>query len=89
MIKLDPKPLKLTVNIPAAKDGEDAAATVVEVQVTAGENAGFAVEDGNLKFHIAATKVLLGEGEQQQELPNFVPTTFHFDMNQNRISHLF
>lgn len=89
MLKLDPKPLKLTVNIPAAKDGEDAAATVVEVQVAAGENAGFAVEDGNLKFHIAATKVLLGEGEQQQELPNFVPTTFHFDMNQNRISHLF
>ena len=89
MVKLDPKPLKLTVNIPAAKDGEEAAATVVEVQVAAGENAGYAVADGNLKFHIAATKVMLGEGEQQQELPNFVPTTFHFDMHQNRISHLF
>lgn len=83
MVKLDPKPLKLTVNIPAAKEGEEVAATVVEVEVVAGENAGYAVADGNLKFHIAATKVMLGEGEQQQELP-LAPTTFHFDMNQCR-----
>lgn len=89
MMRLNPKPLKLTVNIPSAKEDVEAATTVVEVLVEAGENAGYAVEDGNLKFHIAATKVMLGEGEQQQELVDFVPTTFHFDMNQSRIALIY
>ena len=45
------------------------------------------VENGNLKFNIDATKVMLGEGENQQEFTGFIPTSFHFDMNQCRVSH--
>jgi hypothetical protein len=40
-----------------------------------------------MKFNFAATKVLLGEGENQQELSDFAPTTFNFDMNQHKIAH--
>lgn len=88
MMNLNPKPLKLTVTMPAENEGEEAQSLVVEVQVAAGEKkAGYAIENGNLKFYIDATKVMLGEGEDRQEFTGFVPTSFHFDMNQNRISH--
>lgn len=87
MMSMDPKPLKLTVAMPATNEGEEAQELVVEVEVKAGEKAGYAVEDGNVKFYFAATKVMLGEGENQQELNGFKPTTFHFDMNQNRVAH--
>lgn len=88
MMKLNPKPLKLTVQMPAENEGEEAQSLVVEVQIAAGEKeAGYAVETGNLKFYIDATKVMLGEGENQQEFTGFVPTSFHFDMNQCRVSH--
>lgn len=90
MITLNPEPLMLTVTMPAENEGEEAQSLVVEVQVEAGEkNAGYAVEDGNLKFNIDVTKVMLGEGEDQQEFTGFVPTSLHFDMNQHRVSHYF
>lgn len=86
MLKLNPEPLKLNVTIPATNEGEEAQTLAIEVKVEAGEKAGYAVEDGNMKFHIGATKVMIGEGEQQMELPGFVPTTFYFDMNQCKIT---
>lgn len=88
MINLNPEPLKLTVTMPAENEGEETQSLAVEVQVVAGEKkAGYAVKNGNLKFYIDVTKVMLGEGEDQQEFTGFVPTSFHFDMNQNRVSH--
>ena len=88
MMNLNPEPLKLTVTMPAENEGVDAQSLVVEVQVVAGEKkAGYAVENGNLKFSIDATKVMLGEGEDRQEFTGFVPTSFYFDMNQCRVSH--
>ncbi len=87
MMKLNPESLKLTVTMPAENEDEDAQSLVVEVQVVASEKkAGYAVKDGNLKFNIDAIKVMLGEGEDQQEFTDFVPTSFHFDMNQYRAS---
>lgn len=88
MMRLNPEPLKLTVAMPAEDEGEEVQPLVVEVQVVAGEKkAGYAIENGNLEFSIDAAKVLLGEGEDRQEFTGFVPTSFHFDMNQNRVSH--
>lgn len=88
MMNLDPKPLQLTVTMPAENEGKKAQSLVVEVQVVAGEKEScYEVENGNLKFYIDATKVMLGVGEDRQEFTGFVPTSFHFDMNQNRVSH--
>ena len=88
IMKLNPEPLKLTVTMPAGNEGEESQSLVIEVQVVAGETDGvYAVENGNLKFNIDATKVMLGEGENQQEFTGFIPTSFHFDMNQCRVSH--
>lgn len=88
MMNLNPEPLKLTLTMPAENEGEEAQSLAVEVQVVAGEKkAGYAVENGNLKFYIDVTKVMLGEGEEQQEFTDFVPTSFHFDMNQYRVFH--
>lgn len=88
MMNLDPKPLQLTVTMPAENEGEEAQSLVVEVQVVAGEKVScYEVENGNLKFYIDATKVMLGVSEDRQEFTGFVPTSFHFDMNQNRVSH--
>lgn len=83
-LKLNPEPLKLSITIPTATEGEEAQPLLIEVKVEPGEEAGYAVESANMKFYFAATKVLLGEGEDQQELPGFTPTTFHFDMNQHK-----
>lgn len=79
---MDPKPLQLAISIPASQEGEEAQALQIEVKVEAGEGAGYDVESANMKFHFGATEVLLGEGDDQQALPEFQPTTFHFDMNQ-------
>ncbi len=83
-LKLNPEPLKLSITMPTATEGEEAQSLLIEVKVEPGEEVGYAVESANLKFYFAATKVLLGEGENQQELPSFTPTTFHFDMNQHK-----
>lgn len=85
---LDPKPLKLSLVVPSATEGEDPQTLLVEVKVKAGESAGYVLESANMKFNFAATEVLLGEGEGQTSLPGFNVTTFNFDMNQNKIGHL-
>lgn len=85
MMTLKPEPLKLSLTMPAENEGEQAQSLVVEVQVVAGEKQSeYEINNGNLKFYIDATKVMLGEGENQQEFTDFVPTSFHFDMNQCR-----
>ena len=83
-LKLNPEPLKLSVTIPMDTEGEEAQPLLIEVKVEPGEEAEYAVESANMKFYFAATQVLLGEGENQQELLDFTPTTFHFDMNQHK-----
>ncbi|WP_262435796.1 hypothetical protein [Jilunia laotingensis] len=55
------------------------------MKVEPGEVAGYAVESANMKFNFVATEILLGEGEEQNALPDFTPTTFNFDMNQNKV----
>lgn len=82
---LDPKPLKLSIAIPSKTEGEEPQVLLIEVKVKAGETAGYAVENANMKFNFAATEVLLGEGEEQIQLPNFPSTTFNFDMIQNKV----
>ena len=79
---MEPEPLKLSLSIPSATG--EAQAMVVEVKVEAVEGAGYAVESGNMKFDLSATEVLLGEGDSQMPFPGFVPTTFKFDMNQQK-----
>ena len=81
-------PLQLTVTMPAENEGKKAQSLVAEVQVVAGEKEScYEVENGNLRFYIDATKVMLGVSEDRQEFTGFVPSSFHFDMNQNRVSH--
>lgn len=87
LMTLKPKPLKLAVEIPALQEGDDAQILTVEVQIEAGETTGYNIKEANVKFSITATKVMLGEGDEQQELGNFVSTTFRFDMNQCKVAH--
>lgn len=87
LMTLKPEPLKLTVNIPTQQEGDETPALIVEVSVEAGEEGVYNVKDANVKFNITATKVMLGEGDGQQELSDFVPTTFQFDMNQSKVAH--
>ena len=84
---LNPESLKLSVAIPSETENENPEALLIEVKVEPGKEAGYSVESANMKFNFAATKVLLGEGENQQELSDFAPTTFNFDMNQHKIVH--
>lgn len=56
----------------------------IEVKVETDTVGNYAQVGGFLKFRFAATEVLLGEGEEQTALPNFAPTTFEFDMTQDR-----
>ena len=84
---LDPKPLLLTIAVPASNEDEEPQTLQITVNVKAGEGAGYDVESANMKFYFCATEVLLGEGDNQQALPGFLPTTFHFDMKQYYVAH--
>lgn len=85
-MELKAEPLKLNVSIPSTTEGESTP-LVVEVDVEVESAAKYSVETGNLKFSFAATKVKLGEGDSQTELPSFNATTFDFDMNKNMAAH--
>lgn len=85
---MDPKPLQLAIVVPASQEGEEAQSLQIEVKVEAGEGAGYAMESGNMKFYFGTTEVLIGEGDAQQALPGFLPTTFHCDMNQYVVAPL-
>lgn len=80
---LEPESLKLSVTIPSSTE-ENPQALQIEVKVEANNNAMYAVEEGNLKFDIHATEVLLGEGEGQVPLDNFEPINMRIDMNQKK-----
>lgn len=80
---LEPESLKLSVTIPSSTE-ENPQALQIEVKVEANNNAMYAVEEGNLKFDIHATEVLLGEGEGQVPLDNFEPISMRIDMNQKK-----
>lgn len=75
---LNPESLKLSVAIPSETENENPEALLIEVKVEPGKEAGYSVESANMKFNFAATKVLLGEGENQQELSDFAPINFQF-----------
>lgn len=80
---LEPESLKLSVTIPSSTE-ENPQALQIEVKVEANNNAMYAIEEGNLKFDIHATEVLLGEGEGQVPLDNFEPISMRIDMNQKK-----
>lgn len=82
---LDPKPLKLAVTMPSDGEAEEPQTLVIEVQVEAGNGGGYDIQTTNLSFGFSAAKVLLGEGEDQQELPDFNPITCNFDLNQHKV----
>lgn len=87
-LELHPEPLKLSVVIPSNVEGQEPQTMLVEVKIVAGEGDGYDVAKANLNFKIAATEVLIGEGEGQMPLPNFNPTTFGFNMNQDNVALL-
>lgn len=81
---LKPEALKLSISIPSDTE-EEAQALQIEVKVEAGDGAAYAVQTGKAKFVLAATEVLLGEGEGQVALEGFSAMTFKFDMNHNDV----
>lgn len=87
LMTLKPEPLKLSIGIPAQQEGADAQALIVEVQIEAAEQGRYTVDDANVKFSITATKVMLGEGDEQQELGDYAPRIIRFDMNQCKVAH--
>ncbi len=80
---LDPEPLKLAVTLPSETE-EEVKPLIIEVKVEAEKDGGYAVENATMNFSFVAAKVLLGEGENQQELPVFKPINCSFDMNQHK-----
>ena len=61
-LALNPEPLKLSVVLPSDSE-EEAAPLAIEVKVETDADGSYAVENGKLIFRIAATEVLIGEGE--------------------------
>ena len=88
MMVMEPEPLTLHIPLPAATEGEEAQSLTVVVKVEASENAAYCVENGKLKFGIKAMQVMLGEDEEQVELPGFNPSMFSFELNQSKVNPL-
>lgn len=86
MFAMNPEPLKLSVPMPSETEGEETQALQIEVKIDADREAAYAVETGNARFGLAATEVLLGEGEEQAPLPDFKATNLNFNMNQSKVS---
>ena len=84
LFTLDPKPLKLSVNLPSdAAEGEPAEPLAIEVKVSPAPGAGYEAKSTRMSFRFRADEVLLGEGEEQAPLPTFTPTTFDFDLSKS------
>lgn len=81
LFTLDPKPLKLSVNIPGTEEGESLP-TAIEVKVQAAEGANYEGKTTALKFGFQASEVLIGE--DQTPLECFTPTTFDFTTVKSR-----
>lgn len=80
------KPLKLAVQIPSAANSEETQALVVEVSVDPVPGGAYSVEDSEVEFSLNVTEVKLGEGENQEPLPNFNGMTLNFDMTQDKVT---
>lgn len=80
------KPLKLAVQIPSATNSEETQALVVEVSVDPVAGGAYSVEDSEVEFSLNVTEVKLGEGENQEPLPNFNGMTLNFDMTQDKVT---
>lgn len=87
MMVMEPEPLTLHITLPGA-EGEEAQSLTVTVKVEASEKAAYSVEDGKMKFEIKAMQVMLGEGEEQVELPGFIPSMFSFELHQSKVNPL-
>lgn len=81
LFTLDPKPLKLSVNIPGTEE-EESLPTAIEVKVQAAEGANYEGKTTALKFGFQASEVLIGE--DQTPLEGFTPTTFDFTTVKSR-----
>lgn len=81
LFTLDPKPLKLSVNIPGTEEGESLP-TAIEIKVQAAEGANYEGKTTVLKFGFQASEVLIGE--DQTPLEGFTPTTFDFTTVKSR-----
>ncbi|HBB07589.1 MAG TPA: DUF4840 domain-containing protein [Bacteroides sp.] len=81
LFTLDPKPLKLSVNIPGTEEGESLP-TAIEIKVQAAEGANYEGKTTALKFGFQASEVLIGE--DQTPLEGFTPTTFDFTTVKSR-----
>lgn len=79
ILKLEPKPLEITGEIPAPTEGEAPTPFKVKVTITANDKEGtFAYANQKLLISLYATEVILGD-----EAPTaFHPTTFNFDLNR-------
>lgn len=80
---LEPESLKLSVTIPSSTE-EEPQALQIEVKIETNNNAMYAIENGNMKFDIFATEVLLGEGEEQIPLEGFKPIGMNINMTQKK-----
>ncbi len=84
VMKLDPQPLVLSVSLPSADGGEELQTVTVEVKMESGENGTYAVKDGHMTLRINATEMLLDEGDGQNPVSDFRPTSMHFDLEQQK-----
>ncbi|MGN0282407.1 MAG: DUF4840 domain-containing protein [Prevotella sp.] len=87
MMAMEPEPLTLHITLPTA-EGEEVRSLTVTVKVEALEKAAYSVEDGKMEFDIKAIQVMLGEGDEQVELPDFNPLVFSFNLNQSKVNPL-
>lgn len=75
----------MKMTIPSANEGEEPHSIAIEVVIEVNNAGIYTVEDGNLKFELVATKVLVGSGEEMTEMGNFAPTTFAFNLFKSPI----
>ena len=74
------------MQIPSATNSEETQALVVEVSVDPVPGGAYSVEDSEVEFSLNVTEVKLGEGENQEPLPNFNGMTLNFDMTQDKVT---
>ena len=81
---MKPEPLQLTLTLPAAAEGEEAASMNIQVNIVGAEGASYEVATSALNFQLGADEVSLGTGEDLQPLPGFNPLTLNFEMNKSK-----
>lgn len=82
-LTLDPKPLELTINIPAGNEGETSTLLVKANVEAGGEDDNYSVETNNIKFNFVVKEVLIGiKDTEMTPVGNFTPSLFDFDMDK-------